>query len=557
MLVGAGLVLLALGLNLPTSLADLTRLGSWAVPLELLLGATLVAWTAPHWRRAMLVAVSALLAWFVVFRVVDWAVWQLMGRPVTLAFDLPLLPSLLEVARESLGPVAAALLLLGSFLPLLAVGAVAFVTLSAVASMPHARAWSSIALLTGVAGVAAGANTPRHPRAELPVVSHHGLYQARAQLARATAARDAERRWAETRQRDAELDRAGVGLLGALRDVEVWLVFFESYGRSVLEAEDLAPVVGPALARFERAVGHSGLLAASGWLDSPAIGGQSWLAHATLVSGFRTEDEAAHAVYRRHADADLAHLFARIGHRPVLVVPGMTRPYPEALDRFGFAEVLTALDLGYAGPRFDWVTMPDQFALEAARRRVAASDGPPAYVQVALVGSHAPFTPRPTLVDDWSAIGDGTIYAQLPQHGEPAAVVWRSGEAIRAAYGEVVALTLDTLAGFVARLPESDVLVILVGDHEPAAIVTGDPAARTVPMHVLTRDPALLQPFLAWSFTSGVRPEPSAPVRDMAAFRAFLVQAFAERAPQRREEAATGPVMRSVDTTADGAARQD
>ncbi len=556
-IVGAAFLLLALGLNLPTSLADLGRLGTWAIPLELLLAATLVAWTRGRWRGAALVAACALLAWFIVFRIVDWAVWQAMGRPVTLALDLPLLPSLVEVARESLGPLAVAALVLGSFTSLLVVGAVAFNALSAVARLPHARAWTSLALLAAGAGVAAGANTPRHPRAELPLVSHHGLHQARAQIARAAAAADAERRWTQTRQRDADRGLAGADLLGRLRDVDVWLVFVESYGRTVLEAADLAPVVGPALARLERAVGDAGLLAASGWMDSPAVGGQSWLAHATLVSGFRTEDETGHAVYRRHAEADLAHLFARAGHRPVLVVPGMTRPYPEALHRFGFAQVLTALDLGYAGPRFDWVTMPDQFVLDAVWRRLTADQGPPAYVQVALVGSHAPFTPRPTLVDDWSAIGDGAIYARLPQHGDAAAIVWRSRDAIRAAYGEVMALTLDTLAGFAPRLSDRDALLILVGDHEPAAIVTGDPAARVVPMHVLTSDHALLQPFLDWGFTSGIRPTPTAPVHDMAEFRGFLIEAFAAHATSHSRRHVGGLRVSSARAAAHGAAAPD
>ena len=533
-LIGAALVLLALGLNLPTSPADLARLGSWAVPLELLLGAAAAAWAGARWRRRVLIAASALLAWFIVFRIVDWAVWQLFGRPVTLAFDLPLLPSLIEIARESLGPLLAASLAGLGLLALLGAGVVAYRALSAVARLPRARAVTALALVAAGTAIAGGANTPRHPRAELPLLSHHGLSQARAQVARAFAGRRAEQRWSETRQRDPRLAPHGDALLAGLRGVDVWLVFVESYGRTALEAADLRAQVGPALARFERAAADAGLLGAAGWLDSPTVGGQSWLAHATLVSGFRTEDEASHAVYRRRAEADLAHLFARAGHRPVLVVPGMTRPYPEALARFGFAEVLTARDLGYAGPRFDWVTMPDQFTLEATRRRLADEATRSTYVQVALVGSHAPFTPRPTLVADWDAIADGRIYAELAQQGEPAAAVWRSGDAIRAAYAEVMVLTLDSLAGFAARIAARDVLLIFVGDHEPAAIVTRDPAARTVPMHVLARDRALLKPFLDWGFTPGLRPASDAPVHDMAEVRALLLAAFSAPAPARR-----------------------
>ena len=39
------------------------------------------------------------------------------------------------------------------------------------------------------------------------------------------------------------------------------------------------------LARIEGRLTGQGLHMASGWLSSPVAGGQSWLAHATLLSG--------------------------------------------------------------------------------------------------------------------------------------------------------------------------------------------------------------------------------------------------------------------------------
>src|SRR5262249_12891432 len=145
--------------------------------------------------------------------------------------------------------------------------------------------------------------------------------------------------------------------------VDVVLVYFESYGRTVLEAKPFAPRIQNRLAAVEQALGRAGLASASGWLRSPTVGGQSWLAHSTLASGVRIEDEAGYQVYLRRAHADLAHLFARTGHRTVLAAPAIVRPYPEARERMGFEALYAAADLGYTGPRFDWVTMPDQFTL--------------------------------------------------------------------------------------------------------------------------------------------------------------------------------------------------
>ena len=41
----------------------------------------------------------------------------------------------------------------------------------------------------------------------------------------------------------------------------------------------------PTLEAFEQRLAEHGLVAASGWLTSPTVGGQSWLAHGTLESG--------------------------------------------------------------------------------------------------------------------------------------------------------------------------------------------------------------------------------------------------------------------------------
>jgi hypothetical protein len=45
-------------------------------------------------------------------------------------------------------------------------------------------------------------------------------------------------------------------------------------------------------------------------------------------------------------------------------------------------------------------------------------------------------------------------------------------------------------------------------------------------MHVISADPALLEPFLAWGFTAGMRPDPVRPPHRMDAFRDWFLGAF-------------------------------
>ena len=72
-------LLLLLGLNLPTSVDDLGRLGSWALPIELVAAVGIAAIVPSPWRRWPVRLLGSALAWFVVFRMADWALYHWMG----------------------------------------------------------------------------------------------------------------------------------------------------------------------------------------------------------------------------------------------------------------------------------------------------------------------------------------------------------------------------------------------------------------------------------------------------------------------------------------------
>src|SRR3546814_8758507 len=105
----------------------------------------------------------------------------------------------------------------------------------------------------------------------------------------------------------------------------------------------------------------------------------------------------------------LVHGFRRAGWRTVAAMPAITMPWPEG-DYFGFDTVYAAADLGYRGDPFNWVTMPDQYTLAALQRLEFARPGagksgperqarPPVMATLALISSHAPWTPIPPAID--------------------------------------------------------------------------------------------------------------------------------------------------------------
>ena len=67
----------------------------------------------------------------------------------------------------------------------------------------------------------------------------------------------------------------------------------------------------------------------------------------------------------------------------------------------------------------------------------------------------------------------------------------------------------------------------MLGDHQPAAFVSGDPEGRDVPVHLIG-PPEVLARLDAEGWSPGLLPAADAPVMPMQAFRDRLLAAFAD-----------------------------
>jgi hypothetical protein len=270
---------------------------------------------------------------------------------------------------------------------------------------------------------------------------------------------------------------------------------------------------------------------ASGLLDSSTFGGGSWLAHATLATGVRTKDGLVFGLLlqTQPPPRTLAWFFQQAGYRTVLVQPGTTRPWPEG-EVFGFDRKYYEFDLDYKGPAFGWATMPDQYVIDFIHRRELAAARAPLFVEYALVSSHAPWTEQPALVEDWSRLSDSRVFSEVtPVRFD---VTWSNIEEGGDAYLRSVSYDLQVLQRYLARLGDRHALIIVMGDHQPPGGLTGDDESRAVPVHVLSRDPALVDAFIAQGFTAGMIPSGAGDVAGMETFLpAFLEHMSAPRAP--------------------------
>ena len=326
---------------------------------------------------------------------------------------------------------------------------------------------------------------------------------------------------------------AASAILPGLAGTDVLVVFVESYGRSALTNPRYAPTVRAALADGDAALAATGLAARSGWLTAPMVGGQSWLAHASLLSGLWIDGEGRYRALLASPRLSLNALARRGGWRTAAVMPAITRAWPEA-GWFGYDQVLAAGDLGYRGKPFNWVTMPDQFTLDALQRKLLPpGPRPPAFVETALISSHAPWTPIPPVVP-WEALGDGRIFDPYATAGDPPDVVWRDRDRVRDQYRQSLDYVLRVVPAFAARLAARPAarptLLVVLGDHQPAAFVSEDGTSRDVPLHLIG-PPDLIAKLDGWGFTPGLVPAADAPVWRMDAFRDRFLEAFGGAAP--------------------------
>jgi hypothetical protein len=494
-----------------------------APPIELAALVGLLAVARGRLRRALAGLFAVLLSALAVLKAIDAVALSATGRYFNPLTQVSLLDAGWTFLSGTLG-VPAALGLVAALLAALAGAVWAIIASVRVVARAGAandrRRWRAFAALAMLATAAALVPATRAlPEQGIAYVARH------VRVIERTLAE--ERRFVEELLDDPFAETSGDALLQALAGKDVLIVFVESYGRSSLEDPRYAGLLGPRLDAVEAGLADAGFLTRSGWLASPTIGGQSWLAHGALLSGLWTSNGWLYDRMLESRRPTLNALFRRAGWRTVALMPAITEDWPEA-DYFGYDAAYRAPDLGYRGEPYNWVTMPDQYTLSALQRlELGRADRPPLMAEVALVSSHAPWTPVPRLVD-WDIVGDGSVFDAAAVAGDPPSVVWADGERVRRQYAETLDYSLAAVGEFVARYGDDDLVVFVLGDHQAAPMITGLDAGPDVPIHVMTRDRAVLDRLAGWGWQDGMHPDPDGPVLPMNAFRNRLLETFAE-----------------------------
>jgi hypothetical protein len=317
--------------------------------------------------------------------------------------------------------------------------------------------------------------------------------------------------------------------LAQVAGADVFLVFIEAYGAVAYERADIAPHLEPSRAALDAAIRANGQNVVSAFVESPTFGGSSWLAHLSLMSGVEVRDAATNASLMTQARASVVSAFAKRGYRTVALMPGLRQRWPEGAF-YNFDEVYDAPRLAYRGPEFGWFAIPDQFSLARFDALEGAHPGrSPLFVFYPTISTHFPFSPTPPYQADWNRMltarpYDGPAIVDAYAH-EPDWMSFSGG------YVAAVSYTYATLAGYLTRNASRDRLYVVIGDHQPAAAVSGERAPWDVPVHVIASvapghsRAAVLERLRMLGFNSGLTPHRPTLVR-MHALLPLLLEAF-------------------------------
>ena len=525
----AAVVVVWAALVSPDQPSDVSLSGFARIPLEGLALVALAGVLPVVPRRILAGIVGPLLAVVVVFEVLDIGFLNTFNRRFDLLSDKSYVGSGIETLRASIGRTEANVAIVG-----IAVGIVALFILTTFSVFRVTRVAAAHRGWALGAGVGLGAVWAllwafgAQFIANTPIASTLSASALVNEVRAVQAGIKDQIVFADQIKRDTLRNTPAGRLLTKLRGKDVVLVFIEAYGQQAVEGRFFSPAVDAALSNGNTELASAGFSARSGFLYSATYGGISWLAHSTLQSGLWVNGQ------RRYNDLvstnrfTLSDAFKEAGWRTIADVPSDDYFWPERTSFYHYDKTYDRRDVGYHGPTFAYASMPDQYTYAALDRlELSKTNRKPLFAEVDTVSSHEPWSRIPVQIP-WREVGDGSVYNRPGMDVGPGSLdaYWSNSRRVRAAYGRSIVYSLNTLFSFVKHANDKNLVMIVLGDHQPLPIVSGHESNHDVPISIIAHDPSVLQQIGSWGWNPGLQPKPNAPVWPMSAFRNNFLNAF-------------------------------
>jgi len=503
----------------PDEISRLSLTAFLRIPVEGLVLVAVVVVLPRRARNVTAAVVGVVLALLTIVKILDMGFLVALGRTFNPVIDVTYLDSGVSLLNDSVGRPEAVLVLVAAGLLIVALLVLMPLAVVRLARLVSRHRTGSLRAVTALGVVwALCAVTGLH------LASAHATHLVYGRMRQIPADIRDQHAFAKAAAVDPLRDTPPSRLFTGLRGKDVLVVFVESYGRVAVEGSNFSPAVDSVLDAGTRRLDADGFASRSAWLTSPTFGAVSWLAHSTLQSGLWVSNQQRYDVLVASKRQTLSDAFHRAGWRTVGDVPSNNRPWPQGAF-YNYDKRYDSRNVGYAGPKFSYAAMPDQYTLAAFRRKELAKPHPPVMAEIDLVSSHAPWTPLPHMVP-WNEVGNGSVYDPMPAQGKAPDAVWPDPGRVQAVYGQSIQYTMSSLISFLHTYHDKNLVLVVLGDHQPATIVSGEHASHDVPISIVAHDPAVMNRISGWGWQHGLRPGAHAPVWPMDAFRDRFLSAY-------------------------------
>jgi phosphatidylglycerophosphate synthase len=517
----------------PDRVFQLTPAAFVRIPVEGL-ALVAVAVVLPAWPRRIVAAVAGILfSLLTLVKLLNMAFYEEVARAFNPVFGWIDISPAIGVVRDTIGPTRTNIALAALWLGLiLLVGAITAATIhiTTVAARHRRATIRGLAALTAVWALFAGLSLQLVPGSPVASTSAAGLVVAQVRDTQA-ALRDQRRFEKALHNSDPEASVPASDLLTGLRGKDVIIAFVEAYGQVAVQGSSFSPGVDAVLRRSTASLARAGWSTQSAWLTSPGFGGVSQLAHSTLHSGLWVNTQQRYAELVASHRFTLSDAFNKAGWRTVSDSPEDDPVWPPGTQFYHFDKLYNRFNVGYHGPAFSYASMPDQYAYAALQRRELTPGHKPVMAEIDTVSSHTPWAPLPTMVP-WNKVGNGSIFDPMPARSESPLTVWRNDNTVRQSFGRSIQYSLQTLTSWVTELHDPNLVLILLGDEQPASPITRPGASHEVPISIVAHDPSVFRQIASWHWRDGLLPGPSAPLEPMGAFRNQFLGAFSTASSQ-------------------------
>lgn len=475
--------------------------------------------------RVSLASLGAAFVFFRIFRVGDGVTQTYQSRHVNIFVDSTMAPELVRLLHSTVPWY--------TFVMLMIVGAVLLPTLSwlsyraLLTAARYLSQWRHVLLFSSIV-IAFGLASLFEYEREFPE-RYQGAFAAslwptvRRDFDKFLAAREIRRSRNQRVTAARERLEESSGDLSKLRGANVLLFIIESYGVTLLKHEAYTQRMFEFYEQAEAELEDAGFAFASHVFDSPTTGGYSWLAHATLTTGMRIENQGEYKYVFQLQPKTLVHYFNEAGYRSVTAEPATKRPH-KGPNFYGFQSKYFWQELAYVGPTYSWAPMPDQYVIDAIERRVISRSKEPLFVKYSLVSSHWPWNIQPPIIHNWDKIGTGAIYHDQTPLIYPTS--WTDLSQARWPFQRSILYDLEVITTYLQKFVRDDTLVIVMGDHQPTPKVTDAPDDYGVPLHVISRRPEFVEKFIERGYQAGLLADPDADPKQMESFAGDFLKDF-------------------------------